>query len=320
MEHILSFPGLGIGEFKVSSVAFSLFGRNIAWYGIIVTLGIITAFCYSLYRSKFEKIKQDDVLDLAIFVIVFGVVGARLYYVLTKLEDYHSFGEMIAIWNGGLAIYGGIIAGGLAGFIVAKVKKIPFLKLFDMMAPGVMIAQSIGRWGNFVNAEAHGGETDIFCRMGIMSNSTGVMKYYHPTFLYESLWNLIGFILINAFYKKKKYNGQIFFMYMSWYGFGRFFIEGLRTDSLYVGPFRISQVVGIVSFVVGIVLMIVFAKRSKTLSEEHDAVSSVELSPVPAEGEEAEEKENESETVEETEKTAEKTEDTKEDTENGEDN
>lgn len=283
----MEFPGLGIGEFTVNKVAFefSLFGHPISvrWYGIIITVGIILAFAYAYYRSKQEKISVDDLLDLAIFVIIFGILGARTYYVLTTLKDgiYHSFLDVIAIWNGGLAIYGGIIAGVLTIFLVCRKKKISFWKTTDMIAPGVMIGQILGRWGNFFNGEAYGYKVAessplYFLRMGLLPNidSSSRMYYYHPTFLYESVWNLVGFLIINALYKRKKFDGQILFMYISWYGFGRMFIEGLRTDSLYVGPFRISQVVGFACFVFGTAMIIynlVKVRKAKLAEGDYEA-------------------------------------------------
>ena len=259
MKNYISFPGLGIDEFSVKEVAFSIFGRNVAWYGIIITVGIILAVSYVMNRAKYyEGVDEDDILDFAIFVIPIAIIGARAYYVLTSLDQYHSFKEMIAIWEGGLAIYGAVIGGALTALAVCLVKKIKILKMYDMLVPGVMIGQMIGRWGNFVNAEAYGGVTDIFIRMGIRTEYMTNAMYVHPTFLYESIWNLIGFLLINSYYKKKKYHGEIFFMYAAWYGFGRFLIEGLRTDSLYVGPFRISQVIGLVSFIVGAFFLVYF--------------------------------------------------------------
>jgi len=258
MKNFISFPGLGIGEFSVKEVAFNLFGRDIAWYGVIITIGIILAVTYVMKRSKYEGIKEDDILDFAIFVIPLAIIGARLFYVLTSLDKYKTFYDVIAIWEGGLAIYGAVITGALVVLCVCLVKKIKILKMFDLACPAVMIGQIIGRWGNFVNAEAFGRETDIFIRMGIRPEWSNVAMYVHPTFLYESLWNLLGFLLINAYYKKKKYHGEIFFMYISMYGIGRFFIEGLRTDSLYVGDFRISQVIGIVSFIVGVTFLLLF--------------------------------------------------------------
>lgn len=256
MKNYISFPGLGIDEFSVSEVAFTLFGREVAWYGVIITVGILLAVLYVIGRSKQEGIKEDDILDFAIFVIPLSVFGARLFYVLTRLEEYKSIRDAIAIWEGGLAIYGAVITGALVILSICLVKKINILKMFDIACPAVMIGQIIGRWGNFVNAEAFGRQTDIFIRMGIRSEWNSVATYVHPTFLYESMWNLFWFLLINAYYKKKKYHGEIFFMYITTYGIGRFFIEGLRTDSLYVGNFRISQVIGIVSFVVGLTFLL----------------------------------------------------------------
>ena len=255
----LSFPGLGIGEFSINRVAFSLWGRDVAWYGVIITIGIICAFICVMYRSRQEGISYDDVYDYALFCIVAGIIGARAYYVLTSLDNYHSFYEVIAIWNGGLAIYGGIIGGILAVLAVAKVKKQNPLKMLDMIASAIPLAQAIGRWGNFVNAEAYGYETTLPWRMGI--GRAGYWIYVHPTFLYESLWNLIGFLIINRLYKRKKYDGNIFLSYVAWYGFGRMFIEGLRADSLYVGPFRISQMLAGVTFLVSAVLLVVLAKK-----------------------------------------------------------
>ena len=274
MQTTIAFPGLGIGEFTVSRVAFSLFGKDIYWYGVIISIGMVMAFLHAYWRSKEEKVKKDDLLDLTIFIILFGVLGARLYYVATTWSSgqYHNIVDVFAIWNGGLAIYGGIIAGGLAIVGVCLVKKINVCRVLDMVAPGVMLAQSIGRWANFINGEAFGyevasGSPLYFLRMGVTSDFAGMeMHYYHPTFLYESLWNLVGFVLITALYRKKKFHGQNFLAYVAWYGFGRMFIEGLRTDSLYVGPFRISQVVGVACFVIGGGLLIaglILAKKQK---------------------------------------------------------
>jgi len=162
----------------------------------------------------------------------------------------------VAIWEGGLAIYGGIIAGGITLAVVSLIKKIKVGKAFDMVAPAVMLGQLIGRWGNFCNAEAYGRETTLPWRMGIRALGSNETIFVHPTFLYESLWNLLGFILINLYYKRKKFDGQIFFMYITWYGFGRMLIEGLRTDSLYVGDFRISQVIGFLCFFFGSAILV----------------------------------------------------------------
>lgn len=259
MNHI-SFPGLGIKEFAVNPEAFELFGRPVMWYGVIISFAMILAVLYVLYRAKRnENINTDHVFDLAIWAIPLGVIGARIYYVAAKFEDYkadtplETFKNCIAIWEGGIAIYGAIIGGALGLIIVSLMKKIKPAKVFDMVAPGVMIAQAIGRWGNFCNAEAHGGPTTLPWRMGIRNDEFPTTVYVHPTFLYESLWNVLGFVLINLFYKRKKYDGQILVMYLTWYGFGRMLIEGLRTDSLYAfGDFRISQVIGFLCFFIGI--------------------------------------------------------------------
>lgn len=278
----VSFPGLGIDSFDLNPIAFTLFDKvKVHWYGIIITLGIILAFSYCAWRAKQAAIIFDDLLDMTIFAVIFGIIGARLYYVLTSLDEYDSFYKMIAIWEGGLAIYGGLIAGGLTIFFVCKYKKINFMKVADSAAPGVMIAQALGRWGNFFNGEAYGeelleGSPLYFIRMGLVPNmeSSTRMHYFHPTFLYESLWNILGFVIINLIYKKKKFDGQIFYMYIAWYGFGRMLIEGLRTDSLYVGAFRISQVVGFICFVVGtlmLVLNLIKSHRARLTAMNYEA-------------------------------------------------
>lgn len=306
MNTKFSFPGLGVGEHEISNVAFRIGDFPVYWYGVIITSGILLATIYTLFRARYEKIKSDDVIDVGLWTIILGVMGGRLYYVLTSLEYYlpkpfdlvQFIKNVIDIRGGGLAIYGAIILGAMGILIVTKIKKMNTLKLMDAAAPGVMIGQLMGRWGNFCNGEAFGGIVAenhplYFMRMGLSSDNTfsdfgtDSMVYVHPTFLYESLWNLIGFLLINAFYKKKKFNGQIACMYLAWYGFGRFFIEGLRTDSLYVGPFRISQVVGLVCFIVfgaAIVAGIVYSNKiedkEKLNKFDEMLVPSLEMHPV----------------------------------------
>lgn len=263
----VSFPGLGIGEISFNKVAFSLFGTiEVRWYGIIMVTGIVLAFLYAYYRSKHEGISFDDLLDYAIFTVISGIVGARLYYVITSGQKY-TFGEIFAIWNGGIAIYGAIIGGATALLCVSLYKKIKWQKAFDMVCPGVMIGQIVGRWGNFFNGEAYGESPAAdnflyFMRMELRHEGWTNSYICQPTFLYESLWNLVGFLIINALYKKKKYDGQVFLMYITWYGFGRMFIEGLRTDSLMVGTFRISQVVAFLCFVVGFALLVYLGVRA----------------------------------------------------------
>ena len=284
---MISFPGLGIGEFIVNKVAVKIGPLEIRWYGILIALGMVLAFLYAGYRAKQNGVILDDLLDMGLFAVVFGIVGARLYYVIMEYETYKTFYDVIAIWNGGLAIYGGIIGGALAVFCVAKYKakkgkNISFPLCTDMILPGVMIAQALGRWGNFCNGEAYGGIVPegsplYFLRMGLLSENTirdfgtKELSYVHPTFLYESLWNVIGFVLINVFFKKKKFDGEVSLWYVTWYGFGRMLIEGLRTDSLYVGPIRISQLIGFLCFVTGASLIvwrrIVIWKREKSALE-----------------------------------------------------
>jgi len=243
----ISFPGFGIGEFTVNSVAFSIGDFEIAWYAIIITIGIIFGGVYTAYRAKQVGISVDDTLDYVLITVPLAIIGARLYYVLTSLEQFDSFVDVINIRNGGLAIYGAILTGALCVFIISHVKKIPFLVIADCCTPGIIMAQAIGRWGNFMNGEAFGSVTDWFCRMGLNNSNTGFQTLYvHPTFLYESLWNVLGFILVSLLYKKRQYDGQIFLIVFGWYGLGRMFIEGLRTDSLYTTifgiTFRTSQV------------------------------------------------------------------------------
>jgi len=301
--YYLSFPGLGIDPFHIDKVAFSVFGRDVAWYGLLITCGMVLAVLWAIHLAKFEGISFDDITDFAFIVIVCGVIGARLYYVIFSWDSYGwvtaavsdgtfisniltffknlwaTFVSIIAIWNGGLAIYGGVIAGLITAFVYSKLKKgkVPFIKLFDILVPCVLIGQVIGRWGNFINIEAYGGETTLPWRMGIhyafseASAAAGLWdleKFVHPTFLYESLWNLIGLCIIIAVYKKKKFDGQIFCCYLIWYGFGRMLIEGLRTDSLMIGVLRVSQCVGAVSVILGVTLMLFMLKRTKTKAAE----------------------------------------------------
>ena len=266
----VAFPGLGIDGGEVNSVAFSL-GENfsVMWYGVVIALGMLMAIVYAAYRCKQQGIKVDDLIDIAIFAIFFGVIGARLYYVIFNPTNFKTIMDVIDIRSGGLAIYGGVIAGALTVVIVCLIKKISWRKLFDAAGPGVMIAQAMGRWGNFFNGEAYGslveeGHPLYFLRMGLISNNTwhdfgtSQMVYVHPCFLYESLWNVIGFILINIFFKKKKFDGQIALYYFAWYGFGRMFIEGLRTDALYIGEtgIRVSQFLGFLLFALATALLV----------------------------------------------------------------
>ncbi len=278
--NIVSFPGLGIGEMKLREVAFSIFGIQVAWYAVIIAFGMLAAYLYmSFYSRKKEKISENDFADYFLITIPLGVVGARLYYIIFHIETVtRADNPFLAIFNirgGGLAIYGGILVGILMIYLISRHKKISPFSALDMTAPAVILAQGIGRFGNFINGEAHGGLTDHFLRMGLTKVSKGgyerFVGYVHPTFLYESLWNFVGFAIIQFLYRKKRYNGQIFFFYIAWYGIGRFFIEMLRTDSLYLGPIRISSLVGILCFAIGVTGSIYFEleRKEKQNGTEH---------------------------------------------------
>ena len=289
----VSFPGLGINDLTIDSTAFTVFGRDIKWYGIIITFGMILACLYAYTRAKHEHISADDLTDYALYTIIFGILGARLYYIVFHFDSFKVEGDFpatlkncVAIWNGGLAIYGGIIVGVLVIVIVSKIKKIKVTKFLDVAAPAAMIGQIFGRWGNFMNQEAFGTNTTM--PWGMYSNGThdylllhkaelaemGVkvdpQLPVHPTFLYESLWNLVGFLLIHSIYKKKKYDGQIFLVYVAWYGFGRMVIEEFRTDSLMIGSFRVSQLVALLTMLAAVVILLVNAVKPKPAAVDED--------------------------------------------------
>lgn len=269
--NLVGFPRLGLGPFSIPHTAFSIGFLSVQWYGIIIVLGMALACLYAFWRMKSVPLVVDDMLDIALVCIPSGIVGARLYYVLTSLENYPAFWDAFKIWEGGLAIYGGIIGGFIGIFAVCRHKKKSLLRVLDCIAPGVMIGQLVGRWGNFVNAEAYGviGPYDFlghtFDAASLAEHNPFIMTvngmYVHPTFLYESVWNLIGFLLINAFWKHKKYDGQILLLYLTWYGFGRAVIEGFRGDSLYIGSLRISQLLAFICFAAGVILLIAFALK-----------------------------------------------------------
>ncbi|MBE6678198.1 MAG: prolipoprotein diacylglyceryl transferase [Ruminococcaceae bacterium] len=292
---IVSFPGLGIGEIKLNPVAisnaFGVEGLDIRWYALIICTGIICAFAYFLRRGKrTEMLLEDDLLNVALFAVPIGVVGARFLYVITNLETYDGFKEMINIRNGGLAIYGGIIFGALTIFVYSCIKKQNPLKYYDAICPGVMLAQAIGRWGNFMNGEAYGvgyGAEKMPWRMvvqkyelvdGVAETGGYLQKVTHPTFLYESLWNLLGFVIANILYKNKKFDGRIFTFYVAWYGFGRAWIEFLRHDSLMIGNQKLMVYLGFLTCAAAVAAHIYLYKRndkeieaykqSKTLTEE----------------------------------------------------
>ncbi|WP_341534013.1 prolipoprotein diacylglyceryl transferase [Sporosalibacterium faouarense] len=222
-------------------VAFEIFGLPVRWYGILISFGMLIATVVALREAKRVNFKEDNIIDLLIFAIPAGIIGARIYYVIFTWDYYNGdFLEMINIRGGGLAIHGGIIGSVIAAIIFTKVKKINFWRLADICAPSIILAQSIGRWGNFINQEAHGGPTNL--PWGIMVNGQKV----HPTFLYESLWNFGVFLFLLWYSRnKKKVHGETFLLYLMLYSFARLFIEGLRTDKLMLGSIPIAQLMSI---------------------------------------------------------------------------
>lgn len=250
----ITFPGLGL-SFTIDRIAFKFLGVPVYWYGIIIAFGFLLAIFLAARQCEKYGIKQNDMLDLFLFVIPASIIGARLYYVIFSWSNYkNNLIEVFDIRSGGLAIYGGIIAGLVTAFVIAKKRNIGVLNLFDFTIPYVALAQSIGRWGNFVNQEAHGVQTNLPWRMEIFDPSKMQRVAVHPTFLYESLWNLGLFFFLIWFRKNRKIKGEVFTLYLALYGFARFFIEGLRTDSLYWGSFRISQVLAGLLFIFCITL------------------------------------------------------------------
>ena len=235
-------------------------------YGVIIAFGMVLAMIYCSRRAKSFGLTSDNLFDLLIWIIPLSIVGARLYYVAFKWSYYSARPEeIVQIWNGGLAIYGGIIMGLIVGIVWCRVKKISFFATADLLSFGLLIGQAVGRWGNFMNREAYGAETDIFCRMGLTYPGASETYYVHPTFLYESLWNLIGLVILHIWSKKgkRKYDGQAFLMYVCWYGIGRAWIEGLRQDSLYISgtDIRVSQLLALCSAIVAVGIMIYVARK-----------------------------------------------------------
>ncbi len=251
----ISFPGLGISvnpDYKLDIGPLSLY-----YYGLLIALGLILAAVYGLRRGKQFGLTQDDILDGALCIIPFAIICARAYYCAFSWNQYKANPiEVLYIWNGGLAIYGGVIGAAIGIVVYCLIKKIPIGTALDITSLGFLIGQSIGRWGNFFNREAFGAETEFFLRMGLENATTGTVTYHHPTFLYESVWNLVGFVLLHFLSKRRKYDGQIALGYAAWYGLGRTFIEGLRTDSLYWGPFRISQLLAAISCFAAVAVLV----------------------------------------------------------------
>ncbi|MBT2732764.1 prolipoprotein diacylglyceryl transferase [Carnobacterium sp. ISL-102] len=250
----------------IDPIAFSFGPLEIYWYGVIIALSIFSAIFLSIREAEKRGIAGDHVVDMALWALPIAFIGARLYYVLFELGYYlENPDQIVAIWNGGIAIYGGLIAGGLTVYWYTKKKSIPIWLMLDILAPNVLLAQAIGRWGNFMNQEAHGGEVTksflekLFLPEFIINQMEINGVYYHPTFLYESLWSLTGFIVISVLRNKNHLlrQGEVVLSYVLWYSFGRFFIEGLRTDSLWIFDLiRVSQALSVVLFAAAIYLWI----------------------------------------------------------------
>ncbi len=253
----ISFPFLGGLEVDPPR-SFSIGPLSIHFYGLIIAIGLVLAVVYGLRRAKSFGLREDDVLDGVLYITPFAIVCARLYYCAFKWKELFASDpiRVLYIWEGGLAIYGGVLGAAVGILVFCHFRKIKVGALLDLVSIGFLIGQSLGRWGNFFNREAVGAATDSFFRMGLLNRFTGEVEYYHPTFLYESLWNAAGFVLLHFLSGKRKYDGQIALGYAAWYGLGRAMIEGLRVDSLYWGPFRVSQLLAAVSCIAGVAVLV----------------------------------------------------------------
>lgn len=299
----ISFPGLfGDWEFTLSSKALDI-GNGIYWYGILIVLGLLLAVLFCMKQRSKYGITEDDILDGVLWGIPFGVIGARLYYVIFYLDLFRdaegklNWSKMIAIWDGGLAIYGAVIAVVLVALVLSRVKKFRLWALMDLVVMGLMIGQAVGRWGNFMNREAFGAETTLPWRMQL-TLTTGEVVQVHPTFLYESLWNVIGLLLIVfVISRARRFDGENTCFYFLWYGVGRFWIEGLRTDSLYLfdwtflgQPVRVSQALSLVMIVAALLVLVINVNRKnrrplfvQELAEAAARAEAAEAEAVPAE-------------------------------------
>ena len=257
----ISFPGLGLSCNPPRTLEIGSF--SIHYYGLIIAVGLLLAVIYACRRSKQFGIEEDDILDGVLYVTPFAVLCARLYYCIFAWNEGGYAQNPISIlyvWEGGLAIYGGVLGAILGVAVFCKFKRIKLPALLDLVALGFLIGQGVGRWGNFMNREAFGAAVseDYFLAMGLTNQLTGQVEYYHPTFLYESLWNLTGFVLLHFASKRRRYDGQIALGYAAWYGLGRAIIEGLRVDSLYWGSIRVSQALAALSCIAALSLLIYF--------------------------------------------------------------
>lgn len=275
MGSYVEFPGLGGIKFNVDRVAARVFGLELYWYGIIIALSIVISVILAIKESRKYGIVPDNIIDIVLFATPVAIIFARLYYVIFDLNKYNSFVDIINIRNGGLAIYGGVVGAVLATVVICKWKRISVLKFLDFGVPYLILSQAIGRWGNFFNQEAFGSNTSLPWGMtgsGIKEEllrlkSKGVnidpSRAVHPTFLYECLWNLMVFVFLATYRKKKKFEGEVFCLYAILYGAGRFWIEGLRMDSLMFGNIRISQLLALFCVIAFTVLLILRRKNLK---------------------------------------------------------
>ena len=251
----ISFPSLGIEVNPARS--FDIGPLTVHFYGLIIAIGLILAVVYSCKRCSQFGLKEDDILDGVLWVTPFAIICARIYYCVFSWHEFAADPiSVLYIWNGGIAIYGGVLGAVIGVTVFCRIKKIRLATVLDIVLLGFLIGQFIGRWGNFFNREAFGAATDSFLRMGLLNKITGEWEYYHPTFLYESCWNFCGFLLLHFLSKKRKFDGQVALGYAAWYGLGRCMIEGLRMDSLYWGPFRVSQVLALISCVAAVSVLV----------------------------------------------------------------
>ena len=255
----ISFPSLGIDIDPVRE--FSIGPVSIHMYGLIIACGLVLATIYCMRRAKQFGLTEDHVLDGVLTVTPFAIICARAYYCAFSWDLYKNNPiSVLYIWEGGIAIYGGVLGAILGMYVFCRVRKISLGAALDLVLMAFLIGQSIGRWGNFFNREAFGAETDTWLRMGLLDTFTGTVTYHHPTFLYESLWNALGFVVLHFLSKKREYDGQIALGYAVWYGLGRTFIEGLRTDSLYVPgtSIRVSQALAAASCLIAAAVLVYF--------------------------------------------------------------
>lgn len=268
----ISFPGLfGDWSFNPDPIAVHI-GHGIYWYGIILAIGLLAGLALCMKQAKRYGLTEDNVLDMVLWAVPSCIIGARLYYVIFYLDLYRNadgslnWGEMVAVWDGGLAIYGAVIAGAIVAFFYTRHKKIKMGAMTDLAVMGLLLGQCIGRWANFINREAFGAETTLPWRMRLWTSATEYIEV-HPTFFYESLWNLIGLLLILFVVSKaRRFDGENTWFYFLWYGLGRFWIEGLRTDSLLLVPsmgLRASQLVAAIAVVGGIIAEVILRRKYK---------------------------------------------------------